>query len=136
MSQLASRIPSTAIFATVAILTACAAQRQAPPSALLQPESTALEAQAPERFQVQLGTSQGAVVVTVHRDWAPYGADRFYYLVVNGFFDGERFFRVRAKFIAQFGLNGDPAVIAAWKERGEASVLENKDSWTPAEIGI
>jgi homoserine O-acetyltransferase len=62
-------------------------------------------------------TSQGPVVLSVHRDWAPIGADRFYYLVRNGFLDGERFFRVNANFIAQFGLNGDPAVIAAWKYR-------------------
>ena len=53
----------------------------------------------------------------MHRDWAPRGADRFYYLVQHGILDGERFFRVRANFIAQFGLNGDPAVIAAWKHR-------------------
>jgi peptidyl-prolyl cis-trans isomerase A (cyclophilin A) len=64
---------------------------------------------------VRFETSQGPVVMTAHRDWAPIGADRFYFLVWNGFFDGERFFRVRAGFIAQFGLNGDPAVIAAWK---------------------
>lgn len=69
--------------------------------------------QAPKLFRVRFETSQGPVVITAHRDSAPGGADRFYYLVRNGFFDGERFFRVRAGFIAQFGLNGDPAVIAA-----------------------
>lgn len=85
--------------------------------ALLKPEPAALESHAPERFDVMFETSQGPVVLAVHRKWAPIGADRFYYLVRNGFFDGERFFRVRAHFIAQFGLNGDPAVIAAWKHR-------------------
>lgn len=86
-------------------------------SALLQPENAALSARAPEGFRVRFETSQGPIVLTVHRDWAPIGADRFYYLARNGFFDGERFFRVRANYIAQFGLNGDPAVIAAWKHR-------------------
>ena len=72
---------------------------------------------APRIFDVRFETTQGPIVVTAHRDWAPRGADRFYYLARNGFFDGERFFRVDSNFIAQFGLNGDPRVIAAWKHR-------------------
>ena len=50
----------------------------------------------------------------MHRDWSPLGADRFYNLVSNGFFDGVRFFRVIPNFMAQFGINGNPAV----KRRG------------------
>lgn len=99
-----------------ACVTACATPGR-PRSALLHPESAALAAHAPERFRLLLHTSQGRVVLTVHRDWSPRGADRFYYLARNGFFDSERFFRVDVGFIAQFGLNGDPAVIAAWKRR-------------------
>ena len=53
----------------------------------------------------------------VTRAWAPHGADRFYNLVKAGFFDGQKFFRVRAGFIAQFGLHPDPQVIAEWKNR-------------------
>ena len=37
-------------------------------------------------------------VVEVHRDWAPLGADRFYNLVKNGFYDDCRFFRVLDEF--------------------------------------
>ncbi|HEY8311478.1 MAG TPA: peptidylprolyl isomerase [Gemmatimonadaceae bacterium] len=77
----------------------------------------AYSARAPNHFLVRMETSQGPITLSVHRDWAPRGADRFYYLVQNGLLNGERFFRVRANFIAQFGLNGDPAVIAAWKTR-------------------
>lgn len=98
------------------LLTACAshgAQR----AALLRPTPAALSARAPDQFQVRLETSAGPMILTVHRDWAPIGTDRFYYLVRNGFFDGARFFRVHAGYIAQFGLNGDPAIIAAWKHR-------------------
>lgn len=100
--------------------TACAtprAEMRSSPAPLLRPDEAALAAHAPAVFQVQFETTQGPIVVTVHREWAPIGADRFYYLARNGFFDGERFFRVRANYIAQFGLNGDPAVIAAWKHR-------------------
>jgi peptidyl-prolyl cis-trans isomerase A (cyclophilin A) len=56
-------------------------------------------------------------VIEVQRDWAPYGADRFYELVKNGYFDGQRFFRVLSGFMAQFGIHGDPKVSAAWRER-------------------
>jgi len=71
----------------------------------------------PARFYVRFDTSQGAFTVEVTRDWAPRGADRFYELVRNRFFDGQKFFRVRAGFIAQFGLHPDPKVIAKWKHR-------------------
>ncbi len=101
------------VFATIA---GCATRAHAPTDATLAP-GNAYTARAPEHFLVRLQTSQGPMTLTVHRNWAPRGADRFYYLVQNGLLDGERFFRVRANFIAQFGLNGDPAVIAAWKGR-------------------
>jgi len=35
----------------------------------------------------------------------------------TGFFDDSRFFRVRAGFIAQFGIPGDPTFTALWKDR-------------------
>ena len=51
----------------------------------------------------------------MHRDWAPIGADRFYNLVKNGFFDDVRFFRVISNFMVQFGINGSPTVSAIWR---------------------
>lgn len=116
MYRITGTIHAALLVSSTALITACATQRQSSAS-LLRPESAALGAHAPELFQVRMETSKGPVTLTVHRDWAPIGADRFFYLVRNGFLDGERFFRVHAGFIAQFGLNGDPAVIAAWKHR-------------------
>jgi len=81
-------------------------------SKLLTP--AALTAKAPPLFKAKLDTTKGIIVVEVHRDWSPLGADRFYNLVSNGFFDGVRFFRVIPGFMAQFGINGNPAVNAAW----------------------
>jgi peptidyl-prolyl cis-trans isomerase A (cyclophilin A) len=72
---------------------------------------------APPVFQVRLETTKGAIVIEVHRDWAPKGADRFYELVTSGYVDGNRFFRVVAGRWAQFGINGDPAVAKAWRDR-------------------
>ncbi len=74
----------------------------------------ALTAQAPALYKASFDTSAGTFVVEVHRDWAPKGADRFYNLVKNGFYDDVRFFRVIPGFMVQFGMHGDPAVGAAW----------------------
>ncbi len=74
-----------------------------------------LNEQAPATFRANLDTSKGAIVITVHREWAPVGADRFYNLVKNGFYDDVRFFRVIPGFMAQFGIHGNPAVAAAWR---------------------
>ena len=52
-------------------------------------------------------------MIEVHRDWAPFGADRFYNLVKIGFFDGNRFFYVN-RITAVWGIHGDPAVAKAW----------------------
>jgi len=76
----------------------------------------ALKEQAPPVYRVDFDTSKGTFVVEVHRDWAPFGADRFYNLVKNGFYDGARFFRVIEGFMVQFGINGDPKVSAVWRE--------------------
>ena len=76
----------------------------------------ALKEQAPAVYKVEFDTSKGSFVVEVHRDWAPNGADRFYNLVKNGFYDNTRFFRVIEGFMAQFGVNGDPKVSAVWRE--------------------
>jgi cyclophilin family peptidyl-prolyl cis-trans isomerase len=75
----------------------------------------ALKEMAPATFKVNFDTSAGMFVVEVHRDWAPNGADRFYNLVKNGYYDNVRFFRVISDFMVQFGINGDPAVNAAWQ---------------------
>jgi homoserine O-acetyltransferase len=75
------------------------------------------DARAPELSRVRIETTKGAFVVEVHRDWAPLGADRFIALARTGFFDDSRFFRVRAHYIAQFGIAGNPAVTREWKDR-------------------
>src|SRR3954454_6218739 len=76
---------------------------------------SALTEQAPATYKAKFDTSKGVFVIEVHRAWAPNGADRFYNLVKNGFFDDTRFFRVVPNFMVQFGINGDPAIAAAWQ---------------------
>jgi homoserine O-acetyltransferase len=72
---------------------------------------------APAVFRVRLETTKGPIVIEVHRDWAPLGADRFHELVTAGYFDDNRFFRVVKGQWAQFGINGDPAVANRWRTR-------------------
>jgi peptidyl-prolyl cis-trans isomerase A (cyclophilin A) len=72
----------------------------------------ALKEMAPAMYKVSFDTSAGTFELEVHRDWAPNGADRFYNLAKNGFFDNVRFFRVIPGFMVQFGISGDPAVNA------------------------
>jgi peptidyl-prolyl cis-trans isomerase A (cyclophilin A) len=69
----------------------------------------------PELFRVRLDTSKGAIVIDVHREWAPRGADRFHELVTSGYYDDSRFFRVVKGQWAQFGISGDPKVSARWR---------------------
>jgi homoserine O-acetyltransferase len=72
-------------------------------------------ASAPPQFRVRVETTKGAIVIEVHRDWAPRGADRFYELVTSGYYDDSRFFRVVKGQWAQFGINGDPRVATRWR---------------------
>jgi homoserine O-acetyltransferase len=95
---------SGTLLAIVAAGTACHAQ---PPGA----------ARPGGISRVRIETSKGAFILEVNRAWAPRGADRFLELVRARFFDDSRFFRVREKNIAQFGIAGDPAVTRVWKDR-------------------
>lgn len=79
---------------------------------LLNPSS--LRERAPETFKALFETSKGSFTVQVTKSWAPRGADRFYNLVKNGFYDEARFFRVVPNFVVQFGLPADPAVSRVW----------------------
>jgi peptidyl-prolyl cis-trans isomerase A (cyclophilin A) len=81
---------------------------------LMNPAS--LRAKAPDNFKVQFTTTKGNIVIDIHRDWAPLGADRFYNLVRNGFFTDAAFFRVVPNFIVQFGLGANPAVNMVWQK--------------------
>jgi len=102
------------MFRLMAILLALTAAPPAMSHGLMNP--AALTAQAPATYKAKFDTSKGVFEIEVHRDWAPAGADRFYNLVKNGFFDNARFFRVVSGFMVQFGIHGDPNVSAQWRQ--------------------
>jgi cyclophilin family peptidyl-prolyl cis-trans isomerase len=68
-------------------------------------------------FKVKFETTAGDFVVEVHRDWAPVGAQRFYELVQDRFYDECRFFRVVPGFVVQFGINGKPEKHRKWDRK-------------------
>lgn len=67
-------------------------------------------------FHVEFMTTEGKFLVEVNREWAPIGADRFYRLVQDKFFDDAGFFRVVPGFVVQFGLPADPEKNAKWSQ--------------------
>ncbi len=69
------------------------------------------------KYRVRFETTKGPVVIQVHRDWAPLGADRFRNLVEAGYYSDVAFFRVLPGFVAQFGISGDPGLSSQWRER-------------------
>jgi peptidyl-prolyl cis-trans isomerase A (cyclophilin A) len=83
-------------------------------AALMKPAG--LKERAPNVFKARFDTTAGIFVIEVHADWAPRGADRFYNLVKNGYYDGCRFFRVVPGFVVQFGINGDAAIQRNWTD--------------------
>jgi len=110
------RLKALALMTIVAMLVAAvagSAVAQVNMEKLLNPAS--LNEQAPDKYKVKFDTSKGEFIVEVTRDWAPIGADRFYNLVKNGFYDNCKFYRNIEGFMVQFGINGNPKVMAAWR---------------------
>jgi peptidyl-prolyl cis-trans isomerase A (cyclophilin A) len=87
---------------------------QAGKKALLVPSQ--LDEQAPDVYKVKFETTKGPFFVQVRRQWAPQGADRFYNLVKNGFYNDVYIFRVVHGFVAQFGISGDPEISKVWSQ--------------------
>ncbi len=103
----------TFLAAILAAAVVCGAASAEDPS-LLHPPS--LHAKAPAVFRTRFTTTKGPFVVTVHRKWAPRGADRFYNLVRAGFYNGQRLFRVIPGFVVQWGISGNPKISRAWQK--------------------
>jgi peptidyl-prolyl cis-trans isomerase A (cyclophilin A) len=69
---------------------------------------------SPPEYKVKLETTKGDVIILVHRDWSPLGADHFYQLVKAGYYNNNAFFRALKGYIVQWGINGDPKVYQHW----------------------
>jgi len=93
------------------------------------PKKSAEMKAGPTQYKVRMETSKGDVLVLVHRDWSPLGADHFYELTKMGFYNDNRFFRTVPGFIVQWGVNGEPKINKDWSEipvRDDAPRVSNK----------
>lgn len=72
---------------------------------------------SPDQYRVKIETTGGNFVIEVHRDWSPHGADRFYELVRDGYYNDSRFFRVVPGRWVQFGISGNPQTAENWRHR-------------------
>jgi peptidyl-prolyl cis-trans isomerase A (cyclophilin A) len=104
------------LFAALAVKAQDAKPETKAPAAPSFTDPTKLTATAPDTFKAQFDTTKGKFVVEVTRSLSPNGADRFYNLVRSGYFKDVAFFRVIPGFMCQFGIHGDPAVSAKWRE--------------------
>lgn len=93
-----------------ALLAGCGAPKQEEKKA----EATKPKGPPPAEYKVRFETTKGPFVIEVKREWAPRGADHFYELVSEGFYNGVRFHRVIRGFVAQFGINPSPKTNALW----------------------
>jgi homoserine O-acetyltransferase len=82
---------------------------------LLNPADPEWRRQAPAKSHLRFETTKGVFVLELVRAWGPIGADRLYNLARLGYYDDTRFHRVDPGYIVQWGINGNPAVNAAWK---------------------
>jgi len=101
------------------------AEREVDLELIADPGREQMNQKAPDRYKAHFHTTAGDFVIDVHRDWAPLGADRFYNLVKNGYYDGNRFFRVVPGFVVQWGMHGDPKVNQAWRESEAARIRDD-----------
>jgi cyclophilin family peptidyl-prolyl cis-trans isomerase len=116
-SKLSSRAKSRDLLLVLAFAANCAhATTVRDTRALLtDPTNAEWRRQAPPVSHLRFETTKGVFVLELVRASGPIGADRLYNLARLGYYDDTRFHRVNRNYIAQFGLHGDPAVNAAWK---------------------
>jgi peptidyl-prolyl cis-trans isomerase A (cyclophilin A) len=86
----------------------------------------------PAEYKVKFETTKGDVIIAVHHDWSPLGADHFYELVTKGYYDNNAFFRAIKGFVVQFGMNGDPKVTSRWNN---VPVKDDPPNKQPNKIG-
>ena len=98
--------------AAVAVAVVAGTAAVGAPEKLMDPAK--LVGKSPETYKAKFETTKGTFVIEVHRAWSPNGADRFYNLVKNGYYDGVKFFRVVPKFVVQWGIHGDPSIASKW----------------------
>jgi peptidyl-prolyl cis-trans isomerase A (cyclophilin A) len=100
--------------ALFALLSACSSAPKETKETPTATEETPKPLVTPPVFRARFNTTKGPFVIEVHHDWAPRGADRFYQLIHENFYNGAGIYRVLRGFITQFGLNKSPYQNQRW----------------------
>ncbi len=79
------------------------------------PKKRLLKQKAPEEFIVKFSTTKGDFKIKSHRKWGPVAVDRFYQLVISGFYQDIAVFRVQPEYVVQFGISTHPELNKAWE---------------------
>jgi peptidyl-prolyl cis-trans isomerase A (cyclophilin A) len=111
-----TRVGEAAFLAALLGLYGCSSQPESSKQAEQKAPAEAPKDEAPATFKVRFTTIKGPIVVEVHKDWAPIGAQHFYELVKAGYYNGARFFRIVPNFVVQFGIAANPAMTRKWKD--------------------
>ena len=79
------------------------------------PKKKLLKQKAPKEFTMLFSTTRGDFKAIVHRSWGPVAVDRFYQLVISGFYTNIAVFRVQPEYVVQFGISDNPELNKAWE---------------------
>lgn len=72
-----------------------------------------IKQKAPEQFVARINSSKGNIDVEFIRKWSPLAVDRLYAQIKHHYYDHTLFYRVRPKYVAQFG-GDDSLKMTAW----------------------
>eukprot|EP01059_Diplonema_ambulator_P004132 TRINITY_DN13834_c0_g2_i1.p1 TRINITY_DN13834_c0_g2~~TRINITY_DN13834_c0_g2_i1.p1 ORF type:complete len:187 (+),score=40.32 TRINITY_DN13834_c0_g2_i1:35-562(+) len=90
-------------------------------------------------YSPEKGKPEQPVVIEVHKEWSPRGAERFMQMLEDGLYDGCKMHRVVPGFIVQFGIAANPAKQAKWqhtiKDDPSAGVSNTKGTISFAKRG-
>lgn len=80
-----------------------------------------VDSQSPPYYSIQWttdvlidGKMSQPIVLAINRSWAPLGSDRFYSLMLDGYYNNATFFRVVDDFVVQFGIAALPYESEKW----------------------
>mmetsp|Transcript_12441 Transcript_12441/g.17895 ORF Transcript_12441/g.17895 Transcript_12441/m.17895 type:complete len:242 (-) Transcript_12441:84-809(-) len=84
------------------------------------------------KFDVQIdGEAAEPIILKVIREWAPLGADRFYALMKDSYYNNAAFFRVVPNFVLQCGIAASPKESSKWDTPIlDDPVVKSNTNWT------
>ena len=83
--------------------------------------------------QCSIQSISNPIVIDIHEEWAPHGAERFLELVNKGYYDGTAIFHSVRRSLIQFGIAADVKIHKEWSRR---MIPDDMDMHIPLAQGI